>query len=268
MGYNNRIAWIDLCKCIGILFVILGHCPLSPSYIFPFYAFHIPLFFILAGYTLNVNRSGKEYTIKKFKSLIIPYFVFSLICLIYDYSMGIITGDNISLKAELMKTFFQQRYNHLWFLLVLFFSDLIVFIIGKMRLLSTFLAAIISLCAAAAFAWFFVDRYSTILYWNLDLVPIALIFVLIGFIYKKYIEPKVSESSWWFILSICTLATVSIVSNYLNFSVVDMFKSQYGHLGLFFTGAILGSYSIILIVKLPPPMLCTNNHRKDVSLYR
>lgn len=255
MAISKRIEWLDLCKCIGIILVIVGHCPLSPSKIFYFYAFHIPLFFILAGYTLNVSCATKEYVIKKIKSLIVPYFAFSIICLLFNYTMGLIAGDAISLKEEWYKILFNQRANHLWFLLVLFFSDLAIFFAGKMRLLSNAAMATVSLCAVLAFACFFVDRYSMVLYWNLDIVPVASVFVLVGYIYRHFIEPKVQEANRWQTVAVCILATAAILANFLNYSVVDIFKGQYGNMVLFFLGAILGSYTIVLICKQLPPHL-------------
>lgn len=207
MAVSKRIEWLDLCKCTGIILVILGHCPLSPSKIFYFYAFHIPLFFILAGYTLNISCTINEYVIKKFKSLIVPYFAFSIICLTFNYSMGVITGDTISLKEESYKILFNQRANHLWFLLVLFFSDLAIFFVGKLRLLSNATMAIVSFCAVIIFACFFMRRYSVVLYWNLDIVPIASVFVLTGYLYRHFIEPKLHEANRWLIVAICILAT-------------------------------------------------------------
>ena len=44
----ERIEWIDEAKGIGIVLVMLGHCYLHRKFCFWFYAFHMPLFFILS----------------------------------------------------------------------------------------------------------------------------------------------------------------------------------------------------------------------------
>ncbi|MBQ8345321.1 MAG: acyltransferase family protein, partial [Clostridia bacterium] len=53
---NGRISWIDIAKGIAILLVLLGHtiCPTWMSvYI---YSFHMPLLFVLSGYTLKLKE--------------------------------------------------------------------------------------------------------------------------------------------------------------------------------------------------------------------
>ena len=51
----NRIAWVDVAKGIAILLVIIGHTvnfgSATRNFIF---SFHMPLFFILSGYTFKL----------------------------------------------------------------------------------------------------------------------------------------------------------------------------------------------------------------------
>jgi fucose 4-O-acetylase-like acetyltransferase len=47
---NDRIAWIDIAKGIGILLVIIGHMPSFPEWIRAWiFSFHMPLFFSFQG---------------------------------------------------------------------------------------------------------------------------------------------------------------------------------------------------------------------------
>lgn len=58
---NKRIAYIDIAKGIGILFVMLGHCLYSeesPIRLF-IYSFHMPLFFVLSGMTYKTCACEK-----------------------------------------------------------------------------------------------------------------------------------------------------------------------------------------------------------------
>ena len=69
---------IDIMKALGIILVILGHTYYNSNSI---YLFHMPLFFILSGATLTYT---KKYSInKKLRSLIIPYFTFSILSFLY-----------------------------------------------------------------------------------------------------------------------------------------------------------------------------------------
>ena len=57
---TDRLDWIDIAKGIGIISVLMGH---NVSQLKPIiYAFHMPLFFILAGYT--IRKIEKEKLVK------------------------------------------------------------------------------------------------------------------------------------------------------------------------------------------------------------
>ena len=47
----DRQTWIDIAKGIGIISMLIGHTDAAFQPII--YAFHMPLFFILAGYTIK-----------------------------------------------------------------------------------------------------------------------------------------------------------------------------------------------------------------------
>ena len=50
---NKRVEWIDLAKGLGMLLVILGHCVCFGGIMHnAIFAFHMPLFFILSGYSI------------------------------------------------------------------------------------------------------------------------------------------------------------------------------------------------------------------------
>ena len=77
----QNILWVDYAKFFGIFLVIFGHilsvnCHLS-LYI---YLFHMPLFFIIAGY-LYKQKSQKENFSKILWGLLIPYLLYQLLYL-------------------------------------------------------------------------------------------------------------------------------------------------------------------------------------------
>ena len=73
---NMRIEWLDAAKGIGILMVMFGHNWLEWKYCYYFNSFHMPLFFILAGYTFSDRRAPFDFIRQKAKVLIIPYVLF------------------------------------------------------------------------------------------------------------------------------------------------------------------------------------------------
>lgn len=76
---SDRIAWIDLARGMGIIFVMLGHCYLDGRFTFYFYSFHMALFFFLSGVTFSSGGSYLLFIKKKAKTLLVPYcFLLSL----------------------------------------------------------------------------------------------------------------------------------------------------------------------------------------------
>lgn len=70
---------LDIMKGIGILLVVFAHVYHNSGLI---YLFHMPLFFILSGAAMTYSKSGFDLK-KKAKTLLVPYFLFSLLCFVY-----------------------------------------------------------------------------------------------------------------------------------------------------------------------------------------
>ena len=82
--FLSRFKYIDYCKGIGILLVILGHTYGIPQGMYNIiYSFHMPLFFIIFGFLFDGEKyrttSLLSYTVKRFTDYIIPYLVFGVI---------------------------------------------------------------------------------------------------------------------------------------------------------------------------------------------
>ncbi|MDE6272752.1 MAG: acyltransferase family protein [Muribaculaceae bacterium] len=79
--YNRRDINLDIVKGIGIIAVIVGH--LSPYGVKFIFSFHMPLFFVIAGF-LYKQTSLKQSIHKDFKRLIIPYIITGLLIYLLD----------------------------------------------------------------------------------------------------------------------------------------------------------------------------------------
>lgn len=109
---------LDICKGIGIVFVVLGHIVTIPYFHELVYGFHMPLFFILSGMCLHLKRDFKTFLVIKVKSLLVPFFYFSFL----EILLLIIVKRNFSIS------FVYPEIGHvLWFLPVLFLSLLLAY---------------------------------------------------------------------------------------------------------------------------------------------
>ncbi len=81
MDQVKRIEWLDIAKGMAIFLVVLGHSGESPikGYV---YAFHMPLFFMLAGYTTALSytrrKSPQSFIKGRFVSLFVPMVTWAL----------------------------------------------------------------------------------------------------------------------------------------------------------------------------------------------
>ena len=84
---NNRVDYLDIARCIGIILMVMGHIGFKKKFTYFIHGFHMPMFFIISGYLFTLKHQEdlpfKEYLIKKFKSLIIPYISFGIFHLCY-----------------------------------------------------------------------------------------------------------------------------------------------------------------------------------------
>lgn len=79
-----RDKLIDITKGIGILLVVFAH--IYEGYATNIiYLFHMPLFFYLSGATFSFSKSKFDgnFVIKRIKTLLVPYVIFSLISFLY-----------------------------------------------------------------------------------------------------------------------------------------------------------------------------------------
>lgn len=140
MSENNirkpRIEWIDMAKGIAIILVIVGHTidyssPLR-SFIF---SFHMPLFFILAGYTFR-PKPWRMVVKSSAKRLLLPYLLLFLLwkvpnLLAYTDYVGKsallgLAGSFIFAAGTTVQPFGFEATGMSWFLVALFCSRLIM----------------------------------------------------------------------------------------------------------------------------------------------
>lgn len=232
---KRRIDFLDASKGIGILLVILGHILTDKNILLKFiYAFHMPLFFIIAGYVYNEEKY-KKYTIldffkKKFKSYIIPYFRMACICLIifgvilnyrengignifYNQLITYVKGIVYS-KCYLETT---PNCSPIWFLTCLFCIEVIFYFIYK-YVKKKYIPVIICFILGVI-----LNKIGIInLPWNLDIALFALPFMYFGLLMNKYNflnnykHPYTILFLVIFLLSVCFNTTINFNSRHLG----------------------------------------------------
>ncbi len=137
---KKRVDWIDYLKAIGIFLVCLGHsnCVLKlRKYV---YSFHMPLFFLIGGLTINPAKYGsiKEFFIYKVKKLLIPYFCINLFTIPFWYIYCEFMVNKSFSFIEITKGIFISNNDitilvngPTWFITTLFLSEMLFYLLYK-----------------------------------------------------------------------------------------------------------------------------------------
>lgn len=131
---QKRDNFIDIMKGIGIILVFWGH---SSKFLFnEIYAFHMPLFFLLSGCFFSTRLSFLDFIKKKFKHLLIPYVIFSLLSYIYYWIILILTGrfsmQSLYSLKEIIPINNELINAPLWFFWALFWMSIIYYLLRKL----------------------------------------------------------------------------------------------------------------------------------------
>lgn len=239
---KKRIDWLDIAKGIAIICTIIGHS-FGKNRIGVFiFSFHMPIFFILSGYTLKKIQFS-EFTkaiFKDFKRLIIPVFVVFVI----DFILQILFSNKspFSLMKSDVKRFIWGTCNRgvgrLWFLVALFYSKFFFRIvlnkIQKYREIFLLLGTYI----------FSVPGLKIELPQNLDLIFVAMLFMDAGYILRNSVDensPKIEK------LGIgCFFVWVFLVWNHKVYT--DLAQRLYPPLAI--VAALCGSLCVIQLSKI------------------
>lgn len=132
-NHGKRADWVDAARGIGIILVVYGHAlrGIIAAGITPetaatrlqdavIYAFHMPLFFLLAGLWVerSLRRGKTKFVLDKVTTVAWPYFLWSAIEGFVALSVGPATNHPLSMQDLLGIAV--QPIHHFWFLYALF----------------------------------------------------------------------------------------------------------------------------------------------------
>ncbi|MEH7502067.1 acyltransferase family protein [Neobacillus drentensis] len=128
---SKRSKYFDNAKFILIFLVVFGHL-ISPlkeqdGILFTLYTviflFHMPAFIFISGYFAKGYKKKGNF-LKTIRKVLLPYFIFQMIYSLYYY----LNGQEASIKFD-----FLHPHWSLWFLLSLFFWNLLLYVFARLR---------------------------------------------------------------------------------------------------------------------------------------
>lgn len=255
---EKRIEFIDVARALAMIFIVLGHTIVHNENTYWFYkllySFHVVLFFLISGYTYKNSTTGIEYIKKKFKSLMIPYFIFSTLFLIPYFIFG--TDINNTMNANgstnliiLLKEIIYgvayggslKQNTSLWFLPALFISEVIYKLTNNLKVFkkqNSYIKILILLIVS-----YLSTKLSIVLPWGINSALGLLLFFQIGnTLQEKKILQKIRKS-----LKLKILLTISVIISLLIYpfnTTVSCSDYRYGIYGIF----IFVSLSLSLLI--------------------
>lgn len=244
MKCKTRNTAIDIMKGIAIISVVLGHCWLLSSSVIHFiYSFHMPLFFIVAGYFYR----DKNITVQikaDFVRLIFPYILFASIVVLKFSVSGILNNDYMEFPKQLLRAFYATSGPHksfylsqipgigvIWFLPAMFVCKSVYNASNKLRL-GSIIITIIAIVATL------LDVYIINLPLGILVGCSAMIFYHIGDQTRKFHINK-----GLFIFGIICWGIS------LKYSAISVGSCRYGLYPVDIIGASAGTYVIYLLSK-------------------
>lgn len=226
----GRVDWVDITKGIAIFLMVCGHTGIPKSLSNWIWSFHMPLFFFMSGLLYNPDKyiCLGGLLKKRLRTLLIPYMFFSVVALF-------LTSD-ISFISWMRHGWLNGCA--LWFIPVLFFTELISYAIIK------YLKRYICFCGILlATIGYLLFLKSIRLLYNVDVCFYASLFYLFGFYSRDVIKNYNFKTYMFFIFA----ASNAVLSQLLPRT--DMACNQCGWYGFNAINAIIGTLMVISLSK-------------------
>ena len=275
----QRIHWLDTLKAIGLFFVVLGHTEGISEWLRMYiYSFHIPLFFFITGYLVNIESLRGDlssFILKYFRTLIHPYFYFGITTYLIWLCIGRFYGRDILLAVPPLKPLVGMIYgtsiNHwlrhnvaLWFLPSLFCLHLIFY--GLNRFFDG-LCQVYSVIAVGLMGWAVCRLLPFRLPWGIEPACISIFFYATGYLlHRLAFNPKrIGIAGRCFMLS--TTLSIHVCGLTVN-GGVDVNHMFLGNLAAFYLTAFSGiAFWLLISDTLPPTRLAATMARGSMIIF-
>lgn len=128
----QRLDWVDAAKGLGIVLVVVAHAWTQGRVRDSIYAFHMPFFFLMAGYVAHPRPMG-DFLRRQVRALVVPYGAFLAALMALDPLIELARGHapmfrspEAALRAMLLGgTELRGPFTIFWFVPCLFFARIV-----------------------------------------------------------------------------------------------------------------------------------------------
>ena len=243
---NKRIYYLDIVRGICIIYMIAGHIGFqSVEFDHYIHAFHMPIFFVIAGIFSKKISNVTEYLKKMSKKLLIPYFFWAFLIIIIDNKTTI--GTHIGIKNGL-KIVLTTNNNlipiagALWFLTSFYICHILFSMIQtyiKKETIKYFIIILMTIVGV------YLYKFTSInIWWSMNSSLVGLGLMEIGYLLKKnnWLEKVLFHNNIILVGLIIINSILIMKTGYVN-----MRTNNYPNIILFLTNIIM---SIIVYMNI------------------
>ena len=245
-------------RSIGLLFVVVGHIPAASPYVLKcIYAFHMPLFFFLAGFSVGEDKIRHPigaYLRHACGHYLVPYFVFFLISFLVWFAGEILKSSPVSSVQALFGLLYGNLASLvvnpvLWFLPAIFSVTLLYRLVrGSLKAWP----AVGLFFFTALFVMVLPDPISAPLPWGVDVALVATFFYAVGH------GARTCDSALAWLRSHAWLVTISGTLAVMLIGIwngkPNLARLQFGESNvLYFCGAFSGIIATLALASLIRP---------------
>lgn len=255
MSNKGRIIWIDIMRGILMISIVMGHIYTTGLLRKYLYSFHVPAFFFLSGYCFHYSRNFKLFLSKKIKTVVIPYFSFSLFSiLLFAVGSKIVNSLSKILECNPLKNIIIMLYGNskpevmrynlpLWFLPCLFITSVIAFLVETVIQKKGNKYRIVFILGFAIIGAFVALHENISLPWHFETSCSMLVWYLLGIMLS---EQERSREKLLCIKPLCwiLLLIAGIALCMLNTRTVGVRNDHYGILPIYYLSAICSIFGI------------------------
>lgn len=263
---TERQRFIDIAKGLSMICIVLGHLGIA-SIDHIVYTFHVPIFFVITGYFISTKYQIKDFIVKKFKTLVIPYVVTCIVVvllsvLINEIILGGVASKDIALqwiKAGLYGTGASyvetlgtriEGIGAIWFLLATFFASIILRLLLELK--PVLRMTLVGILFAGGY---FSSRYVTLPF-SIQPAAVAVFYMYIGYLIRqhKHTIQGISQELKVMGLAIAGFFWIDTIRNYSCFLLVlcimgngikDIFGSLCGCLVVLFLSKLIEKIHVV-----------------------
>ena len=262
MAEKKRIVWIDQLRGLAFYTVILGHMSIGKSLKNWLYSFHMPLFFMISGLNLNVERiyktDFKDFSLRLAKKMLVPYLWLQMISFVLRFVVSIIRDKPVTVRDFLIGIFVGNNNiigapsNPLYYVLLLFLAQLgLWFVIRVAKANKGVISAILVILSVFSLCFQKVN-----IPWHINVVPAAMLLIFVGrLLMDGYlaVRDKLHSMNKGVYLGICgVLLAIGYVLNRYN-GRISIHGNYYGEdFVIFLVCAVASSVAFAMIIMLLP----------------